>query len=260
MNDKELLVNVENEIAILTINRPEVLNAVSDDTCKKINDALTMAESDDSIKAIIITGSGDKAFCTGHDISTFNSLTIPAARESSIANHNLCTRIQYFKKPIIAAINGYAMGAGFEIALSCDFRIASHNAVFGFPEVKLGIFPGQGGTQRLTRIAGMGPAKYYIMTAENMTVERAYQLGIVEKTTTQEELMKVCKKSIERVLRGAPLSVSYVKDAINYGIDMDLHSALKYESEAFLTVFSTEDRVEGVNAFLEKRRPSFKGK
>ena len=260
MYGKELLLEIADGVAVMTINRPKVLNAVSDDTALELAEALDAVEKNDSVRVVVITGQGDKAFCAGHDIGTFNAMSCLEARQSSIWNNEVMQKIHLFPKPVIAAVNGYAFGAGSEIALACDFRIAAENARFGLPEVSLGIIPGQGGTQRLARLIGMGPAKYYMFTGEHIKADRAYQLGLVEKVVPLAELMPTCTGIAAKIMANGPVAVRLAKHAVNQGTDMALPGALAMEAETFTAAFATEDRIEGVNAFMEKRKAQFKNK
>ncbi|MDR1193685.1 MAG: enoyl-CoA hydratase/isomerase family protein [Peptococcaceae bacterium] len=257
---KEILYEVVDHAAIITINRPKVLNAVSDATVGEIYGALDEAVADDGVKVVLLTGAGDKAFCAGHDISTFGETDEYTIRESALYNHGLCEKIQYLSKPVIAAVNGYAFGAGCEIAISCDFRVAAENARFGLPEVSLGIIPGQGGTQRLARLIGAGPAKYYTITCEQMKAERAWQLGLVEKVVPRAELLATCQMIAKKIMANGPAAVRIARNAINIGLDLDLRNGTRFEIESFISAFNTPDRAEGVSAFLEKRPPNFTGK
>lgn len=257
MYGKELLLEIADGVAVMTINRPKVLNAVSDDTGLELEAALDAVENDDNVRVIIITGHGEKAFCAGHDIGTFNAMSNLEARQSSIMNNEVMQKIHLFPKPIIAAVNGFAFGAGCEIALACDIRLASENARFGLPEVSLGIIPGQGGTQRLARLIGMGPAKYYMFTGEHLKAERAWQLGLVEGVLPLAELMPTCTQIARKIMANGPVAVRLAKHAVNQGMDMALPGALAMEAETFASVFATEDRIEGVNAFMEKRKARF---
>lgn len=260
MYGNEILLDVEDHVAVITINRPKVMNALSDPATEELIEALDAVENNDDVSVVIVTGMGEKAFCAGHDISTFDDVSELGVRKAERLSHALCNKINYFDKPVIAAVNGYAFGAGCEIAISCDFRIASENARFGLPEVSLGIIPGQGGTQRLARLIGTGPAKYYAITCEHMKSDRAYQLGLVEKVVPVEELLPTCKKIAAKIAANGPCAVRILRNAINHGLDMDLNSALLFEMESFLSVYNTDDRKEGVAAFLEKRKPEFKGR
>jgi enoyl-CoA hydratase len=260
MYGKEALLEISDNIAVITINRPQVLNAVSDVTVEEIESALSAVENDDNVKIVILTGTGEKAFCAGHDISTFDEVSEYEIRRSGLYNHGVCFKIQEFVKPVIAAVNGYAFGAGCELACSCDFRIASENARFGLPEVSLGIIPGQGGTQRLPRLIGAGPAKYYSITNEHMKADRAYQLGLVEKVVPIAELLDTCRAIAAKIMKNGPSAVRITRNAINRGLDMDLRSGSLFEIESFISAYHTADRSEGVAAFLEKRKANFTGK
>lgn len=259
MERKETLLDIADGIAVITINRPDKLNAVSDNTVAEIESILDEVEENDSAKVLIITGMGEKSFCAGHDISTFDNMSEYEVRKSCVWNHSVCHKMENYCKPIIAAVNGYAFGAGCEIACSCDFRIASENARFGLPEVSLGIIPGQGGTQRLPRLIGMGPARYYTITNEHMKADRAYQLGLVEKVVPLNQLLDTCKKVAGKIMNNSPSAVRIARNAMNRGINMDITNGTMFEIESFISAYYTEDRTEGVQAFIEKRKANFKG-
>ena len=202
----------------------------------------------------------EKAFVAGADIAQMRDLTALEGRAMTIAGQNLMNQIEDLDKPVIAAVNGYALGGGCELAMACDIRIASAKAVFGQPEVNLGIIPGFGGTQRLARLIGRGHAKYYCMTAKNIKADEAYRIGLVEVVTEPENLMDTAIETAKLIMAKAPVAVSMAKRAINHGMDMDIKSAIAYEAEAYATSFGTQDRIEGMSAFLEKRKAEFSAK
>jgi enoyl-CoA hydratase len=256
---KNLLYKCEDGIALITMNRPEAMNALNTTTLGELELVLDVAEKDPAVKVVIITGAG-KAFIAGADIAMNKELTVIEGREVSIRGHRIFSKIENLGKPVIAAINGYALGGGCELAMACDIRVASDRAKFGQPEVNLGIIPGWGGTQRLPRLIGKGWAKYYAMTAEMFNAADAYQIGLVVKVVTAEELLPTAKQIANILMSKGPVAVRLVKEAMNNGLKMDLDSALAYEVETYTTSFSCEDRIEGMTAFLEKRPPKFLGR
>ena len=253
----EALLEISGGIAVISINRPKFLNSVSDITMREIESALNAVEDDENVKVVIITGVGDKAFCAGRDISGFADASQEEIRELALYAHSVCDKIQGFPKPVIAAVNGVAFGAGCELACACDFRIATEFARFGLPEVSLGIIPGMGGTQRLPRLIGPGPAKYYTITNEHIIAPRALELGLVEKVVPITELMPVCKAIAAKIMRNSSSAVRIARSAINRGSDVELSAGILIEVDSFIEAYYTPDRQEGVAAFLEKRRPKF---
>lgn len=256
---QNLLFECEDSIALITMNRPEAMNALNMTTLGELESVLGIVEKDPAIKVVIITGAG-KAFVAGADIAMNKDLTAVEGRKVSIRGHQIFSKIESLGKPVIAGINGYALGGGCELAMACDIRVASERAKFGQPEVNLGIIPGWGGTQRLPRFIGKGRAKYYAMTAEMFSAAEAYQFGLVAKVVAAEELLPAVKHLASILMSKGPVAVGLVKSAINNGLKMDLDSALAYEVETYTTSFSCEDRIEGMTAFLEKRQPNFLGR
>lgn len=250
---------VKENIAYVTINRPKAMNALNMDVLSELYDAFTKIEADAEVKAVILTGEG-KAFVAGADIAQMHQLTALEGRQMMIMGHKVMNLIENIEKPVIAAVNGFALGGGCELAMACDIRIASEKAKFGQPEVGLGIIPGFGGTQRLARLVGKGMAKYLIMTAEIIPAAEAYRIGLVEKTAAPEELMETAEAVAKTIASKAPIAVATAKTAINNGYDMDMKSASKFEIETFTAAFGSEDKTEGMAAFLEKRAPEFKNK
>jgi len=256
---KNILYKVENNIAFITINRPKALNALNVETLNELDNAIKDAENNSDVKVVIITGEG-RAFVAGADIAQMRDLNTQEGRDMAILGQTVFNRIENIGKPVIAAVNGFALGGGCELAMACDIRIASDKARFGQPEVNLGIIPGFGGTQRLSRLVGKGMAKYLIFTGEMITAEDAYNIGLVEKVVPAEELLKTAVAVAKTIMSKAPIAVKMAKYAINNGLNMDLKSAVCYEAECYTTSFSTQDRVEGMSAFLEKRAAEFKGR
>ena len=259
MEYQNLLVGLEAGIQIITINRPKVLNALNTATLTELRQAIKVAEENSEVKVVIITGSGDKAFVAGADIAQMKELDILEGRQMTILGQDVFNEIEAMAKPVIAAINGFALGGGCELAMACDIRIASDKAKFGQPEVNLGIIPGYGGTQRLPRLIGKGKAKYYIFTGEMMTGQDAFNFGLADKLVAHEELMEKAKEVAKTIISKGPIAVRMAKAAINNGINMDLTSAIRYETEAYTTSFGSQDRIEGMGAFLEKRKAEFQG-
>lgn len=252
MNNLKL--EVENEIAVLTIDRPKALNALNTETLEELNEVLTEIEGRDDIKVVILTGSGEKSFVAGADIAEMINFTAPEARAFGMRAADPFFKLQNMRQVTIAAVNGFALGGGCEISMACDIRIASDNAVFGQPECGLGIIPGFGGTQRLARLVGMGRAKEIIFTCQNIDAEEAYRIGLVNKVVPQAELMDTAKKMASKILRNGSYAVSIAKAAINNGYDMDIKNAVEMEANLFGVVNDTHDKKEGMSAFLEKRK------
>lgn len=256
---KNLLYECQDGSALITMNRPEVLNALNMETLSELDAAFSAADNDESVKAIVLTGSG-KAFIAGADITMHKECTALEGREVAVFGQKIFSKIENLGKPVIAAINGFALGGGCELAMSCDIRVASETARFGQPEVNLGIIPGWGGTQRMPRLIGKGRAKYFILTGEIFNAEEAYRIGLVDKVVPATDLLSKAKMIAQAIASKGPVAVRIAKAAINNGVNMDLESGIAYEAEAYTTSFSSMDRIEGVKAFLEKRKPNFTGK
>jgi enoyl-CoA hydratase len=256
-------INFEKEptgVGILTINRPKALNALNWDTLRDLGNFIEKDFPKEELRVLIITGEGDKAFVAGADITQMSEMSSAEFKDYVDYAHKVYGLIEDSPCPSIAAINGYALGGGCELALACDIRIASEKAKMGFPEVKLGIFPGWGGSQRITRIMGVGKAKELIFSGEMIGSEEALRIGLVERVVPHEVIMKEAKELAESIAKRAPLAISAAKKAINTGSEMDLEKALDLEKTLILSCFDSDDRVEGMKAFLEKREPDFKGK
>lgn len=260
MEYKNLLVDFAEGIMTITINRPKALNALNTQTLEELRAAIDNAAQDREVKVIIITGSGEKAFVAGADIAQMKELTVLEGRQMTILGQEVFEEIEKVDKPVIAAVNGYALGGGCELAMACDIRIASERAKFGQPEVNLGIIPGYGGTQRLPRLIGKGRAKYYIMTGEMINAADAYAFGLADKIVSPDQLLEKAREVAKTIMSKGPIAVMMAKRAVNNGLNMDLDSAVAYETEAYTTTFGTEDRLEGMGAFLEKRKANFKGR
>lgn len=255
-----LKLEIADQTAVLSISRPAALNALNSETLDELNTALTEIEAMDDVKVVILTGGPDKkgnefkSFVAGADISEMVNFTAPEARAFGIKASVPFFKLMNMRQVTIAAVNGFALGGGCEIAMACDIRIASDNAVFGQPECGLGIIPGFGGTQRLARLVGMGRAKEMIFACQNIDAAEAYRIGLVNKVVPQEELMATAKKLAGKIARNASYAVAIAKAAINNGYDMDIKNAVEYEANLFGMTCSTHDKTEGMTAFLEKRK------
>lgn len=260
MTWNNILVTKEENIAILTINRPKVLNALNYDTLMEIGQAMEQLEADPEVRVIIITGAGDRAFVAGADIAYMSGLTPLQARDFARKGHLVLNKIENLAKPVIAAINGFALGGGCELAMACDIRVASENAKLGQPEVNLGIMAGFGGTQRLTRLVNPGWAKEILFTADQYDAQTARSIGLVNHVVPADQLLEFCRDLAKRIAQRGPVALRLTKEAVNEGLEMDLDKALAHEADLFGMLFSTEDRKEGIAAFMEKRKPEFQGK
>jgi len=258
MDFNNILVHEEEGIGFIIINRPELRNALNIDTLLEIESALDILRDDKNIRVIIFTGAGEKSFAAGADISQLNKRTmIDALKPNMTATYR---KIEDYEKPTIAAMNGFALGGGLELALACDIRVASLNAKVGLPEAGLGIMPGAGGTQRLSRIIGKGKAMELILTGDVITAAEAERLNLISKAVPQEELMDTAKEYARRISLKGPLALRMAKAAVNRGADMEMENALYLEKLAQTILIGSEDKLEGTQAFLEKRTPQFKGK
>ena len=260
MDYQNILCAVENGIATITINRPKALNALNLDTVTELKDAIEKIAVDKAVKVVVITGAGEKSFVAGADIKEMATKTPAEGREWGQFGQNVFTEIENMPQPVIAAINGFCLGGGCELSCACDIRYASENAKFGQPEVGLGITPGFGGTQRLTRVVGRGQAKELIYTGGMIGAEDAKAIGLVNKVVPQEELMPAVLKLAGKIAKNAPVAVQLSKAAINRGINCDVVTGIAYEAEVFGLCFSTNDQKEGMAAFCEKRKATFEGK
>lgn len=250
----------EPPLAIITINRPEVMNAMNNALVEEFAQAFAEAEKDEEVRGLIITGEGEKAFMAGADIKEVQERDFVLGRSQTRRRQEVLNMLQEMPKPVIAAINGFALGAGLETALACTLRIASSNAKMGSPEVNLGIIPGDGATQRLPRMIGFGRAMEMVLTARMVDAEEAYSIGLVNKVVPLEELMDEAKKMAGTIISKSPLAIQYAKEAVNRSLEMGLNEGMVHESYLHALACATEDKKEGVAAFLEKRKPSYKGK
>ncbi|MGQ9557061.1 MAG: enoyl-CoA hydratase-related protein [Desulfurispora sp.] len=257
---ENILLEIEDGIAVLTINRPKVLNALNAAVLAELDAAMDQLAADDQVRVIIITGAGEKSFVAGADIAFMSQLSPMEAKEFARKGQQVFSKIENLPKPVIAAINGFALGGGNELAMACDIRIASEKAKFGQPEVNLGLIAGFGGTQRLTRLVNPGMAKEILFTADMYDAETAHKIGLVNHVVPAEELMNFCKSMAKRIAARGPIAVRLSKEAVNDGLEMDLEKAFIHEADLFGLVFTTADRAEGIDAFLNKRKPEFKNK
>jgi enoyl-CoA hydratase len=261
MESQNILVTRDGHVAFLTINRPQVLNALNHATMVELESALDQLTTDPQVQCIVITGAGDKAFVVGADINELHAISSAADGAAFAAwGQRIFFKIENLDKAVIAAINGYALGGGCELAMACDIRVASESAKLGQPEINLGIIPGYGGTQRLPRLVGKGRAKWLILTGESITAQEALRIGLVDFVVPATEVVSFSMNLARKIAGKAPLSVTWAKRSINVGSETDLVTACAYEASQFGLICGTEDRVEGTSAFLEKRPPQFKGK
>ena len=249
----------DDRIAVLTVDRPEKLNALNSEVLSELDAALDLARASAEIGAVIITGAGPKAFIAGADIGELSKMTPISGRQHSLRGQAIFSKIEALGKPVIAAINGFALGGGCELALACTLRIASENAKLGQPEVKLGILPGYGGSQRLARIVGKGRAMEICLTAEPISAEEAFRIGLVNRVVPAGQALPAAREIAEKILGNGPLAVAYTMEAIHHGLDLSLEDGLLLEATLFGLCASTADMREGMAAFLEKRPARFQG-
>lgn len=260
MNDNVLLIEEQDGVAMLTLNRPKVMNSFNFALLHALKDQVDALRFRQDIRVIIITGAGSKAFCAGADLKERTTLDDIQVKTFIFTIRNLFTSIEYLNKPVIAAINGVALGGGTELALACDIRVASKAASMGLTETRLAIIPGAGGTQRLPRLIGRGKAKELIFTGKRVSTQEALQIGLVNQICEPESLRDECLKMAAMICETGPVAIEQAKYAINYGLETDLHTGLGIESNAYWVTIPTEDRLEGLAAFQEKRKPVYKGK
>jgi enoyl-CoA hydratase / 3-hydroxyacyl-CoA dehydrogenase len=257
---ESLIVKKEEGIGWITLNRPHRLNTLTGDMVDEMHSVLDNFEADKEVKCIVIAGAGDKAFSAGADVTAFQGLTPATAVEASAKGQALYSRLEKISKPVIASLNGYALGGGLEMAIACDFRVASESAEMGQTESNLGLIPGWGGTQRLVRIIGLPKAKELIMLGNRITAEEAARIGLVTKVVPKAKLQEETVALARKLADGAPVALRLAKETINFGTQVPLDIGLKLEAEAFGIALSTKDVMEGVSAFMSKRKPEFKGK
>ena len=259
MEYENIIFEKKNGIGYVTVNRPEALNALNDSVIEELDSVFRAIDRDDEVRVVIITGAG-RAFVAGADIAQMSRLDGSEGRVMSMRGQKMMEFIGFMDKPVIAAVNGFALGGGNELSMACDIRIASETAKFGQPEVNLGIIPGYGGTQRLPRLVGRGMAKKLIYSAEIIDAEEAYRIGLVDEVVPADQLMDTAAKLAETIASKAPIAVKMAKAAINNGMNTDLKTGVQFEAEAYASTFVSEDRVEGMKAFLEKRPAKFKNR
>jgi len=255
---KNLVLTKENGIAVLTVNRPEVRNALNKETVGEIRQAVAEVKGDDDIKVLIVTGAGDKAFVAGADLASLKTRGMIETLHNE--NQIVLSELANLEKPVIAAVNGFALGGGCELALACDIRIAAEGAKFGQPEPGLGFLPGAGGTQRLPRLVGAAKAKELIFTGDIIGAAEAEKIGLVNKIVPPQELMNAAFEMAGKIMKKGPLAIKMAKTVIDRGLDLDLDNALLLERVSQTILFGSDDRNEGINAFFEKRAPEFQGK
>jgi len=260
MSFENLLYEKRNGIAWITFNRPNVLNALNRRTLEELRDALLDAREDGAVRVVILTGIGEKSFVAGADINELAQRTAVDGKEFSLFGQSICHLLETLGKPSIAAINGFALGGGCELALTCSMRLASKTAKFGQPEVKLGIIPGYGGSQRLARLCGKGVAHELCLTGEMISAEEAERIGLVNRVCEPGELLPAAEAMARKIIEKAPLAVKYTMEAIERGAEMPQEEGLFLEATLFGLACATEDMREGTRAFLEKRPPKFKGR
>jgi enoyl-CoA hydratase len=258
MQFSNLLAEIDAKVATVTINRPKVLNALDETTLKELDLAFSAFAADPEVKVVILTGAGEKAFVAGGDIAAMQPLGPVAARAFAIMAQEVLSRIERFSKPVIAAINGYALGGGCELAMACDLRIAAESARLGQPEINLGIIPGWAGTQRLPRLVGKGRAKELLFTGEMIDAREAWRIGLVNRVVPAAELMNTARELAGKIAGKGQLALALAKEAVDRGLEMDLARANACEADLFGLCFATEDQKEGMLAFLEKRTAVFR--
>ncbi len=256
---KNILVEKKEGIGTIKINRPKVLNALNKETMQEISKAIGELNQDKKIKVAILTGEG-KAFIAGADINQMKDMTSLEAKEFAELGHSMLLKIENSRLPFIAAINGYALGAGCETIMACDICIASESAKLGQPEINLGVHPGFGGTQRLPRLVGRMKAKELLLTGENINADEACRIGLINMVVEDNNLIEATEKIAKKIASKSPIQTDFIKSLVNKGTDIDIHSACSLEISYFSSSFSTKDQKEGMSAFLEKKKPTFTGK
>jgi enoyl-CoA hydratase len=260
MGYENLIVERDDAILIITINRPAVLNALNGQVLDELSDAITQARADDGVRALVLTGAGEKAFVAGADIKELAVQTPVTGREHARKGQALFDRIERLGKPVIAAVNGFALGGGCELAMACTIRLAADTAKFGQPEINLGLLPGYAGSQRLPRLVGRGRALELLLTGAQITAEEAWRIGLVNRIVPAAQLGAEAR-TLARTLASKPaVAVRYILDAVASGLDMSFAEAQDYEATLFGLVATTEDMREGTTAFIEKRKPTFQGR
>ena len=259
MDDGLLLKDEADGVMTLTLNRPKIMNSLNFDMLRALRDQIEAVRFSPNVRVVIITGAGEKAFCAGADLKERATMPPDKVKEFILTIRTLFSAIEYLNKPVIAAVNGIALGGGTEMALAADIRIASHNALMGLTETRLAIIPGAGGTQRLPRLVGKGKAKELIFTGQRITAEEALRIGLVNKICPLEDLLTEARNMAAMICETGPIAIEQAKYAINYGLETDLNTGLAIESNAYWLTIPTKDRLEGLAAFREKRKPVYKG-
>ena len=257
---EQVLYEVRDQVAWITLTRPEAMNAISDTIRAEIPKVIARAEADDNVRVMVFSGKGERAFCAGADVKGFTAVESLVKHRQGRAHKHWILAFDHARKPMIAAIHGYCLGGGLEIAMACDIRIAAEGAMFGLPEVARGTLPGSGGTQRLARMVGLGRALDIALSAEHVSAEDALRMGLVSRLVPRAELTAAAEALAQRIASHAPLSVLLVKEAVRGSLDTDLPTGLRIEADLSTLIASTEDRVEAGKAFREKRKPEFKGR
>jgi enoyl-CoA hydratase len=260
MSYENIILETRGSIGVVKFNRPKALNALNSATLDDLLAAVGELSENDAIKVVVVTGEGGKAFIAGADIAEMQPMNPVQALNFSQRGHVAISALEKLNKPVIAAVNGYALGGGFEVALACDIIYASEKARVGFPEVTLGILPGFGGTQRTARLIGLARAKELIFSGKTITASEAFELGLVSKVVPDDQLMPAVEELAARILAAGPVGIRLAKASINKSLSLDIESGLDFEAEAFGLCFGTEDQKEGMLAFLEKRTPTYSGK
>lgn len=257
---ENLVLERDGAVAIVTVNRPKVLNALNTATLEELRRTVLELKQDESVRVVIITGAGDKSFIAGADINELAVQSPVSGREHALRGQHVLDLIEHMGKPVIAAINGYALGGGCELAMACTLRIAADTAKLGQPEINLGIIPGYAGTQRLTRLVGRGRALDILLSGDQIPAQEAHRIGLVNRVFPAAELMAMTKQLAAALAAKAPVAIRYILDAVDKGLDMPFAEAQIFEATLFGLVASTDDMREGTKAFLEKRKPEFKGR
>ena len=260
MSYQNLLVEVHEAVAVVTVNRPDKLNALNDRTVEELDAAFAALAADDAVRGVILTGAGEKAFVAGADIGELSAQSPVAGQQRSLRGQKVLERIEGLGKPVVAAINGFALGGGCELALACHVRVASEQARLGTPEVKLGIMCGYGGSQRLPRLVGKGRALEMLLTGEMVDAAEALRIGLVNRVVPKDKLLEEATSLLRKMLGNGPVSLRFTLDAVNAGLEMPIDEALAHEATLFGLICTTEDMKEGTRAFLEKRPPKFQGR
>jgi enoyl-CoA hydratase/carnithine racemase len=255
-----VLYEKKGSIACVTLNRPNVMNALNKATINELRAAFEDARDDSGVRGVILTGAGEKAFAAGADIAEISNNTAVEAEEATRRGQGLTELIENLGKPVIAAVNGFALGGGCELAMACSIRIAADSAKFGQPEVKLGVIPGYGGTQRMPRLVGRGRALKLILSGDIIDAAEAYRIGLVDEVVPGASLIERAETTLKKIIANAPLSVKYALEAVNKGLETSVAEGLIIEASLFAVCASTDDKKEGTSAFLEKRAPKFQGK